>query len=167
MLDPANATLKPLTAADLIWVSEMGFAENPEAALVLRGLPERSMEPAADLETILDADFENIVPYYNLLGEQQTDRGDGEHNETTGYYVYTPAHPIEGVERINMRKPKVRDIRLIEITGAGAAEDVQIISRLTGVKVDVLKRLRVGDFLALQEALMGFLAGSARPTPEQ
>ena len=163
MLNPENPELRPLRAADVIWVAEMGFLEMTEAALVLRGLPDRSSQPAADLETLLETPYSEILPYYALLRDQQQERGDSETNPATGFFVYMPAHAVDDIDCIRMRPPKVRDMMGVDPT-AGAAGDVVVISRLTGIPMETIKRLHIGDFIALQDGLFAFLRADPSTT---
>ena len=157
-LTPDNPSLRPLTVADLFWVIDMGFLHAVEPALVLRGLPEESEMPAADLETILDMPFGAIAPYYMLLEEQQAERGEWDTSEA-GVHVYMLANPLPNLDSLRLRHPpRVRDLMGVQ-TGA-AKGDVTAISRLSGVPMDDLLALALGDFMELQDRLMRFLSSS-------
>ena len=163
MLDLENPKLKDLYAGDLIWVSEMEFDTAPAVALTLRALPTPSETPADDFERLLDVSLEDFRPYSVLVAEQGADRGEGEYNPATGFYVYMLAHPVGDLDCVRVRPPKMRD--LVGIDMAAVQGDFQCLARLSGVPMDTLKRFRLGDFQALQEALQRFLQGTfPRPT---
>ena len=158
LLTPDNPELRNLHAADLLWVVEMDMGSAVQVGLVIAGLPEKSDTPAADFDTILEMHPRLFKPYETLLEGQWYDRGAGELNQTTGCYTYKLAHPIEKLEQVVLRPPRVRDLLLPDGMVQGPEFDMLVLARLSGVSVDTYKTMRLGDFLGLQDALPPFLA---------
>ena len=159
-LTPDNPVLRPLTVRDLLWIHDQGLADTPEPALVLRGLPETSSTPHADIVDILDAPAADIVPYYNLLADQREDRGTVEVTEE-GPVRFTLVHPPDGHDgEVIMRTPTVRDLNDIQHLPSVQHPldfDIHLVSRLTRLSTETIRTLRIGDFAAMQESLLGFL----------
>lgn len=159
LLTPDNPALRNLHAGDLLWVVEMEMGGAVQVGLVLAGLPEKSTTPQADFETILEMHPRMMKPYQDLLQVQWFDRGQSEVNEANGMLVYTLAHPVEDMTQVMLRPPRIRDLLMPDGMTQGPAFDMLVLARLSGVSIDTYKSLRLGDFLALQDALPPFLAG--------
>ncbi len=59
---------------------------------------------------------------------------------------------------IKMRKPKVRDMRMVADIENEVEKEIKLISNLTNMTFEELDELDLVDYKKLQEALMGFLS---------
>jgi hypothetical protein len=59
---------------------------------------------------------------------------------------------------IKMRKPKVRDMRMVADIENEIEKEIKLISNLTNLTFDELDEMDLDDYKKLQEALMGFLS---------
>ncbi|MFA5712137.1 phage tail assembly protein [Mycolicibacterium sp.] len=63
------------------------------------------------------------------------------------------------IERIDMRRPRVRDLLAAEKAAKGDAErEIRLFSSLCEVEPAVIEELDLADYGRLQEAYRGFLA---------
>ena len=138
----------------------MGFEYAADAALVLRGLKKRSATPAADFEVMLDMPVADIMPYYQLIDAQRNDVGKGSRDDVTGMYIYNLAHSVADTSVLTLRPPKVRDMIQPSGVDQGVEFDMVVLSRLSSASVDTFQKMRLGDFVALQEVLWRFLAAT-------
>lgn len=58
---------------------------------------------------------------------------------------------------INMRKPKVRDLRAVANIKNEMEQEIQLISNLTGLSTDEIDDMDFADYKKLQEKLKDFL----------
>jgi len=61
-------------------------------------------------------------------------------------------------KKITMRKPKVRDMRIVANEENEIEKEIKLISNLTNLTVEELDDMDLEDYRKLQEALMGFLS---------
>ena len=59
---------------------------------------------------------------------------------------------------IKMRKPKVRDMRMVADVDNDIEKEIKLISNLTNMTVEELDELDLVDYKKLQEALADFLS---------
>ncbi len=81
-------------------------------------------------------------------------------------------HPvtIEGTEikHLNLRRPKVRDLRNAEKAGKGAGNaetEIRLFANLCEVTPETIEELDLADYGRLQKAYEGFLSGQERSEP--
>ena len=160
LLDPKSPKLRDLKVSDMVWIVEQGMVKYAEPALVLRGLPTRSITPQVDLVTILDSPLSHIIPYYELAEKQKRDRGTSVDVENGVEFRFK--YPVDGVSKVTIRVPTVRDLADVKSQGHNLAlvtGDVAMISHLTDIPMATLHRMRIGDFSLMQDSLMDFLMG--------
>lgn len=71
------------------------------------------------------------------------------------------ANPVEievNGKKVQMREPKVRDMRVVGTYESQAELEVHLIANLTGLTVLELDDLTIKEYEPLQKALMGFLS---------
>ncbi len=61
-------------------------------------------------------------------------------------------------KKITMRKPKVRDMRIVANEENEIEKEIKLISNLTNLTIEELDDMDLEDYRKLQEALMGFLS---------
>ena len=59
---------------------------------------------------------------------------------------------------IKMRKPKVRDMRMVADVENEVEKEMRLIGNLTNMTFEELDEMDLDDYKKLQEALMGFLS---------
>jgi len=59
---------------------------------------------------------------------------------------------------IKMRKPKVRDMRIVANEENEIEKEMKLISNLTNLTFEELDEMEIDDYQKLQKALMGFLS---------
>jgi len=59
---------------------------------------------------------------------------------------------------IKMRKPKVRDMRMVANEENEIEKEMKLISNLTNLTFEEIDEMDLDDYKKLQEALMGFLS---------
>jgi len=58
---------------------------------------------------------------------------------------------------IKMRKPKVRDMRIVSDVDNEVEKEMRLIGNLTNMTFEEIDEMDLDDYKKLQEALMGFL----------
>ncbi|RYA23889.1 phage tail assembly protein [Malaciobacter halophilus] len=59
-------------------------------------------------------------------------------------------------KKVQMREPKVRDMRLVGDTNNQGELELKLIANLTGLTLEELDDLTMKEYAPLQKALMGF-----------
>ena len=59
---------------------------------------------------------------------------------------------------IKMRKPKVRDMRIVANEENEIEKEIKLISNLTNLTFEELDEMEIDDYQKLQKALMNFLS---------
>ena len=59
---------------------------------------------------------------------------------------------------VKMRKPKVRDMRIVANEENEIEKEIKLISNLTNLTIEELDDMDLENYRKLQEALMGFLS---------
>jgi len=59
---------------------------------------------------------------------------------------------------IKMRKPKVRDMRIVSDVDNEVEKEMRLIGNLTNMTLEEIDEMDLDDYKKLQEALMGFLS---------
>ena len=59
---------------------------------------------------------------------------------------------------IKMRKPKVRDMRIVSDVDNEVEKEMRLIGNLTNMTFEEIDEMDLDDYKKLQEALMGFLS---------
>jgi hypothetical protein len=71
------------------------------------------------------------------------------------------SYPVEvsgvKVDRLTLRRPKVRDTQAAEKAGNGQAYDVALLAALCDVEPSAIQDLDLADFKKLQEVVQGFI----------
>ncbi len=62
-------------------------------------------------------------------------------------------------KKIEMRKPKVRDIRAVSHIDNEEEREIKLFANLTGLSVEEIEGLYLDDYAKLQEAYVGLASG--------
>lgn len=81
------------------------------------------------------------------------------------------AHPVTAsgvkIDRLTVRRPKVRDLLVARKTGGGdeVAQEIRLFANLCEVEPDAIEELDLADYSKLQETYEGFRKASpGKPT---
>ena len=61
-------------------------------------------------------------------------------------------------KEIEVREPKVRDMRIVSTFTNEVETEVNLIANLTGLTIEELDEFSLGDYKLLQTEMMGFLS---------
>ncbi len=62
-----------------------------------------------------------------------------------------------GNKEVKMRKPLVRDVRAVCDIANDFEREIAMIANLTGISIDEIDNMELGDLSLLQNALKGFI----------
>jgi hypothetical protein len=71
-------------------------------------------------------------------------------------------YPLDGVEEVELRRPKVRDLRKMDKVKGDLAKSVALIADLTELSPDQVEELDAADFTAISDIVAGWV-GSVAP----
>jgi len=61
--------------------------------------------------------------------------------------------------KVEMRKPKVRDMRAVDNITNEMEREIKLFANLTGLSVDKIEDMYMDDYAKLQEAYLGLVSG--------
>lgn len=160
--------LAPLTVDDLVHADALGDGKLTDVNLLAVGMDKMPAEVEA-------MPFHEGRPYMDEMAAQLADGGDAREVEAGGIML-TLKHPLDGATGgggsretiLTLRPMTVGDVYAarVNVTNSEVGQDLSLLATLTGAPEDLLRRLHVGDWMQLQDALAGFFARPQSSPPD-
>ena len=151
--------MPPITVNDVWRVYDEGFLSSEVPAALMAFASRRHINDISDADWSTwdkQAQTWNTTPEADLFNDvmrQFSDAGEIRRNEFTGLATYELASPIDGKTEITFQNSASLKQVMLGTPSDGYHEvqaAVWLISRLTGESVDMIRKMYVGDFRALQ-----------------